>query len=83
MPENYLTRKSPVAKFQIRIFIFDLLMATETERCNDVPFLNHVLFLHFKALDVKLKETVGFLRQKRTRTMYFLPKTISVQDKAL
>ena len=62
MPENYLTRKSPVARFQVRIFIFDLLMPTESERCDDVPFLNHVLFLHFKAPDVKLKDTVGFLR---------------------
>ena len=49
MPENYLTRKRPVAKFQTRILIFDLLMATESERCDDVPLLNHVLCLHFKA----------------------------------
>ena len=75
MLENCLTRKSPVARFQVRICIFDLpIMATKSARCDDVPFLNYVLFLHFKATDVKLKDTIGLLRQKRIRTMHFLPK---------
>ena len=74
MPKNYLIRKIPVAKFQICIFIFDLLMATESDRFDNVPFLNPVLFLQFKAFDVKLKDTVGFMTQKRSRTMYFLLK---------
>ena len=59
MPGNFLRGKGPVAKFEVRIFIFDLLMATESKRCDDVPLLNHVLFLHFKALDIKLKDTVS------------------------
>ena len=82
IPENYLTRKSPVSRFQVLIFIFDLLMATESERCDDVPFLNPVLCLHFKAFDVKLNDTVGFLRQKRSRNMYFLLKKKLIQEKA-
>ena len=80
MPENYLTRNSPVAKFQVRIFIFDLLMATESERHDDVPLLNHVLLLYFKALDIKSKDTVEFMRQKRTRTKIFTQK-FSMQDR--